>query len=147
MSSTDRATGAITLLLGAGVVFLSAGMPLLTRGVPGPGLLPMIIGLALAAFGAMLLVRPGDYAPTSGWPPREDGMRVAMTVGALVAYTAAVPILGFPIATTLFLAGLIWWWGTYRWWLAMIIGVISSLAMVVIFQILLRAPLPSGIWG
>lgn len=147
MSSTDRATGAITLALGAYVAFLAAGMPLLTRGVPGPGLLPMIIGLALAAFGAMLLIRPATHAPNSGWPGREDGARVAITVGALALYTAAVPILGFPIATALFLTGLIWWWGSYRWWFAVLVGVVAALVMVLIFQVLLRAPLPSGIWG
>lgn len=147
MSGTDRATGAVTLALGAFVAILAASMPLLRRGVPGPGLLPLITGLALVVFGGILLLHPGNDTPFSLWPARKDGLRVVATVAILMAYTAAVPVVGFPTASALFLTCLVWWWGNYRWWISVAIGVLAALAMVLVFEVLLHAPLPEGIWG
>ncbi len=147
MTTTDRATGVVTLVLGVWVVSLATRMVLLAKGVPGPGLLPLITGLLLTAFGAMLLIHPGSHNASSSWPSRNDGGRVAGTVIALVLFTAAVPFLGFPIATALFLTGMTWWWGDYKWWVAVLVGVLFTLAMVLVFQVLLHAPLPRAAWG
>lgn len=147
MSTIDRATGTITLAFGAFVVVLAVGMPLLTAGVPGPGLLPLIIGLLLVMFGVLLLLQPGQESSASSSLDREAGRRITGTIGAAVLFTAAVPIIGFPIATMIFLTVLIWWWGQYRWWIAGLISLLTSLSLMLVFQSLLHAPLPKGIWG
>ncbi len=147
MTVTNRITGAITLCLGALVTVIAAGMPLLDDRVPGPGLLPLFAGLALVVFGILLLVRPSNDSSPAELPPRDAPWQVAGAVGGVLLFTAVVPLLGFPIATALFLTGLIWWWGKYRWWVAALGSVLISLVMMLVFQILLDAPLPKGVWG
>lgn len=147
MRNTDRVTGVLTILFGAWVAYLSNNMVLERRGVPGPGMLPLVCGLLLVLFGLILVARPAEAGIPVNWPAREDGIRVVGSMVALALFTIAVPYLGFTLTTFLILALLIWWWGTYHIWQAAVIGAVLAVGMMVVFQVLLGAPLPLGFWG
>lgn len=147
MRNADRITGALTIIFGAWVAYLSNSMVLARGGVPGPGMLPLVCGLLLVLFGLILVIRPAESGETVSWPALNDGLRVAGSMAALAIFTLVVPYLGFPLTTFLILAILIWWWGDYRTWQAAIWGAGIALGMTIVFQTLLGAPLPAGFWG
>lgn len=146
MQRADRITGIITLLLGAWVALLSTDMQLLSDGVPGPGLLPLICGVVFVVLGLALLLKPTEAGTPVPWPKAQDGGRVLGAVASMVIFTSLVPVLGFPVAAALFLAAMIWWWADYSPWLAVLLGVVLALTMMLVFQVLLNAPLPEGLW-
>lgn len=146
MRAADRITGAVTLLTGVWVAALAAGMRLLAGGVPGPGLLPLLCGVLLAGFGVALLLKPADAGTPIAWPQPRDGGRVAGALAALAVFTGLVPVVGFPVAAAVFLTGMIWWWARSDLWRAALAGVTLAVAMTLVFQVWLNAPLPEGIW-
>lgn len=147
MRNADRVTGVLTILFGAWVAYLSNTMVLERKGVPGPGMLPLVCGLLLILFGIVLLLRPAEAGIPVDWPEQKDGLRVVGSMVALAIFTVVVPYLGFPLTTFLILGILIWWWGDYRIWQAALWGAGIAIGMTVVFQTLLGAPLPTGIWG
>jgi asparagine N-glycosylation enzyme membrane subunit Stt3 len=96
--------------------------------------------------GLALLLKPTEAGTPVPWPKAQDGGRVLGAVASMVIFTSLVPVLGFPVAAALFLAAMIWWWADYSPWLAVLLGVVLALTMMLVFQVLLNAPLPEGLW-
>ena len=139
----------VCLLIAAGVVVATLGMPLGTARAPGPGFYPLWLGVALGLLGLVLLVdavrrlrTPEPQAPS--FTLRSWG-RAAATVAILVAYAALLEPVGYPLTTCLFLAAL------FRLGRRSSVGT-GVLAIVVglgswgLFAYLLRVPLPAGYW-
>ncbi|GAB6875291.1 tripartite tricarboxylate transporter TctB family protein [Thermaerobacter litoralis] len=72
-------------------------------------------------------------------------VRLAVTVAALAAYTTALPVLGFPLASALFMAGMTWYLGERRWWVAALAGGLLALGLWAGFVRGLGVPLPLGV--
>ncbi|OIJ13843.1 hypothetical protein BKP35_08690 [Anaerobacillus arseniciselenatis] len=74
----------------------------------------------------------------------EFGM-FAVIIGALIVYMLLLNIIGFTILSLLLLAGLLWYTG-YRNVIKLgCISVGSTVLITVIFQFLLRVPIPQGV--
>jgi hypothetical protein len=102
---------------------------------------------ALLALLALLLVaRAARGTEDAGEPaaPGEWG-RAALVVGLMVAYTWALPRLGFLLATPLFLGMTMWMSGARRWPTLLLAAIGVTAAIFLSFATLFAVPLPRGL--
>ena len=117
-------------------------MPMGTADDPGPGLLPLVLGLAVGALGiATALGR--------AWPPgapiqRGRALAVASVV---VGWVLALPYLGFAVTTVAALFGMGRALGSVPLGRQLVFAVIAGTGASLLFRGLLKLPLPSGPWG
>ena len=155
MTRLETALSAFWVLFGAGICSLSLPLGLLGPSGPGPGLFPLAAGLLLAGSGAGLLLGRvrrvgGGLSAAEGrfWTSRGGALRVGAVVAATALMVAAVPRLGFALTGALGLPVL------FRtvapeapWWLALLVGVLASVAVHALFGALLGMLLPRGPLG
>jgi hypothetical protein len=160
------------LVLGSLLLVVSAAYYLGTTAIPasgladaiGPGGLPNVYAILLAALSVVLMVRgirgrAGHAAATHGrtGPPHAIG-RVAALLTIGVLYIVAVPFAGYPItiaalivATALYHAGSASAAGTWRGRRAtarvLLVGAAGAGLLWIVFVVLLRIPQPAGIWS
>ena len=152
----------------AGLVCLaiSVGLLLLTRGLPPPIMVPIgaafypRLVLSFMAVLSILLVatdwrarRKRRPAPTPGAAVasvRPNYLRVFATFVVFGLYVVLLPMLGFRIATVLFVAvlqiALDWPRSWRRWLLVAVVAVGTSLVCDVAFERYLSVLLPRGQW-
>jgi len=116
----------------------------------GPELFPRVIATGMAACGLVLMVR--GWRAGVAWitpdPALREPRRLASflaTLGAIVFYLVAAPPLGFLPVAAILVGGLAWWFGT-RAWVAVVAGVVASLAVHWFFASVMRVPLPRGLF-
>ena len=143
---TVRLGRALALLLGAtGIVAaLEAwrSMPMGTAGDPGPGAVPLVLGLAV---GALALAT----ALARNWPrgaPIERG-RALGVASALVGWVLALPYLGFASTTVIALLVLGRAIGPAPIGRLLVFALLMGGGASLLFGTLLRLPLPRGPWG
>ena len=150
MRSADRIAGAALLAFavafGAGALRNYAYWG---ENGPGPAFLPFWLGLVMALLAAMLLVgamRASDAGEP--WLPRGEGLhRIALVLGATIAYVALLDLVGMTIGTALFLIVLVRWPDRQPWPTAIAVGIAVAVLNYVVFTRWLRVPLPVGPFG
>lgn len=122
--TADRIWGALFVILGVSMAFASQSVAVIFPGSgdPGPRLMPLVLGVAMAVCGFILALRqssglsaevsavvearpesdPDD--PNERVEPPAIWRRIALGL-LLVAYVALFDPLGFSLASTIFLAG------------------------------------------
>jgi hypothetical protein len=105
-SARDIALGIAALLLAGAYWALAVDLPIsLLSDAVGPGGVPVAIAMLMGAAGVVLILRSLVGAPREAPPDPAHG-RAAGLLALLVAYVAAVPFIGYPLALGL-LAGAI----------------------------------------
>ncbi|MGD8202076.1 tripartite tricarboxylate transporter TctB family protein [Ornithinimicrobium sp. W1679] len=169
---TDLVTGVASLVVGAVVIPYGAGMPDIREGIPGPGLFPMMIGGFLVLLGVALVLttllgRRTASVPEAASPgqpvavgPPTTGPDVVSTdagaegprrwvngvvvLGAVLFYVAMAETLGFLLTMTVVVSAILLVLRT-RWWVSVLTGVITSLALWGMFEQALLVQLPDGL--
>lgn len=137
-----------------GILFCIGGFHYGIRrsGIPGPGFLPFVTGIVLVALSlALLISRLLNRGGRAG--SKEDPMpggqaltRILQVLGALCLYVLLLEPLGFLLTTCLFMVLLLRL--EPRSWFFILFGAIgATLFFFVLFKVLLRVPLPSGLLG
>jgi hypothetical protein len=136
----------LALLLGAigALAALEAwrAMPLGTADEPGPGLMPLGLGVLLAGL-ALAAAAGRDW-------PRPEPLARARTLGAaavIAAWPLALPRLGFAVTTALGLLLLGRMVDEASWTRLAVFAALTTAGAVLLFRVLLRVPLPPGPWG
>jgi putative tricarboxylic transport membrane protein len=155
----DLVAGLLAAVLGAAVLLYVRGFPQLPEGQPGPALFPGIIGALFVVFGLTLVLRSvlarrraapaGGGAHTEHTPPPTTGRGRAdalAVLGSVVAYLLLVEPLGFILTMGSLLLLLMWRLGA-RPVTALGAAVLTTGAIVLIFEELLLVPLPPGLLG
>jgi putative tricarboxylic transport membrane protein len=117
-------------------------MPLGAADDPGPGGLPLVLGLAVAGLGVAT-------ALTRTWPaaaPVERGRGLAVAA-AVVGWALALPWLGFEVASIVALGVLARAVGRVPVTRALLFALLTGGGAVLLFRVLLGMPLPRGPWG
>jgi hypothetical protein len=119
--------------------------PLDTLATPGPGLFPLIAGLALLALAAWEFVtaaphRARDPAGGIQEPPSPRGPLVMAAV--LVLYVAVLPVVGFILASLALVFVSARLMGLGGWWAPAVLALGITLGSRVIFVTWLGVPLP-----
>lgn len=149
----DLASGVIVVAVGAAILFYVRGFPTLPSGEPGPALFPGIIGGLMLVMGAILVVRGiaqrtrrAASVDKPVVPYRRGWVNAGCIVGAIVFYLLVVDLLGFLTTVTLMSTLLIVRLGT-KVWVAIVAGIVSTVAIWSIFNKVLLVPLPLGFWS
>jgi putative tricarboxylic transport membrane protein len=155
MKKRDRASS--LFWMGFGILFVIGALQqgLIKKGVPGPGFLPFICGIALILFSLIVLIsalatgqnKDGEGSePEKFFPEKESRRRMVFTLMALVAYGVCLPYLGFLVTTFAFmLFTLRLMERQNRTWV-----ILLSLSIAILAYLLFAAldvQLPQGIWG
>lgn len=106
-ASADRIAAILLALLGGFVVFEARRLPYWTANAPGPGFLPLWLGVLLAVASAVLFARTRT-APRmrqkGGAPPdRTAGMRLAAVVAFTAGTAALATAIGLVLASAVFM--------------------------------------------
>jgi putative tricarboxylic transport membrane protein len=136
------------LLVGAAYLFASWDLDVGTGAEPGPGLMPCVVAVGLVLGAVLALVERVEPSAEVEEPPDRSGTRrQAVVLGALTAYVAALPVLGFLVSSVLALTACSWTITPQRSLRrATIIGVAIALVVDIAFRLLLNVNLPAGLW-
>ena len=97
------------------------------------------IALLVGCLRGTLLV-PGGVS----WPPLAGWARVALLLGALAVSFVLLETVGFLIASTVFMAVMIFALGERSWTMLTVVPVASAAALYGVFAVWLKVPLPKG---
>ena len=143
---------------------LSIGMLVLTRGLPqssfvpvGPDFYPRIVLVVMAVLSVLLIVADlwpqagkSAEAPAAPAPEKRNYQLVGVTYAVFTGYVILLPLVGYRIATFLFVAALQSVFepprGARGWALVMVSGLATSLVTYIIFNDYLSVLLPRGHW-
>lgn len=129
------------LLLGAFATWGAAGMPFGTAAMPGPGMMPMALGVLLMLSAAGLVVLEWK-APVTDAVVVLGNRHVALGIALIIAAGVLFERAGFLITSTLFLFAMLASISTLGWWRSLLAAVAASIATSYLFQNLLGVALP-----
>ena len=148
----------------AGLILLAVSLVLLVKSfqlpslpiVPvGPGFYPGIVLFFMAAASALLVLQDflkhrATSMPSASELPRRNYRLVVIAFAIVGAYVALLPLLGFRIATVLFVAALqaaLGWPRTARQWVVLAAIAVGTAALsYFVFEKYLLVLLPRGSW-
>ena len=141
----------ICAILGITVIAIASGYPTAAdygTGVPGPGLWPIVISVAILICAALLMLRSlrmksEDDTEIALWTPGTK--RVYITMIILVIYAILLEPLGFLLATTAMQFVFIQWFAKKKWYITLIISAVVSVVVYLAFSYLLNVPLDFGL--
>ena len=143
--------GLAWLIFGILICFGSVRLSLGDFHNPGPGFLPFITGALLTGLSFVVFVQSGRSGKTKTEQrpfivDRQKAWKATLTVMALLAYAIGMDYLGFLVSTTIFLAFVLWVVEPQRWYIVIFGSALASVISFTIFEILLKSPLPRGIF-
>ncbi|RGP35146.1 tripartite tricarboxylate transporter TctB family protein [Pseudotabrizicola alkalilacus] len=152
MQIHDTVIGTLLALLGIAVVWHVSSFPSVAGQIYGPDLFPRLTGIGLLIFGGMLVLR-GLRTAQGRWKGLAMPDAGTLRLGALAALYILVAVLalvlfgetlGFQILVfIILLVGLI---ASFRRPVASLtLAVVLTVAFDMIFRVLLRVPVPSGV--
>jgi putative tricarboxylic transport membrane protein len=143
MATRDRWSALALAVLAIAYLVAGRPYPLDTLAAPGPGVFPLAAGLALLVVAAWMFVAAGRESASGAAGAEAASPRTPLALAAvLVLFAAALPALGFVLASfalvvvTARLMGLPGWWRP----LALGAGVVAATRLV--FVTWLGVPLP-----
>jgi hypothetical protein len=147
MRFADVLGGAIVLLFGLSVVFFSMQLPYMSEYGPGPGLLPLWLGVGLAgcAIAIMLKALKRPVRGEAFFKPRTRLGIQMLTM--IVAAFLLLPFLGFSVGLALFTAASMRIIGKHGLLACALTFVGAAIGIHFIFGEWLSIPLPTGIAG
>jgi hypothetical protein len=152
MKKYDRTSSLVWLVFAVYICVESSRLSFGSFHNPGPGFLPLLIGLILGilSFIVFLLASLSRETETidQPWYPKERWKKLIWVLVALFAYAICLETLGFLISTFLLLvflfrAGI----ETQKWMWAIGGSAVASLSSYAVFELWLKTQLPKGILG
>ena len=153
MRDSDKITGAVLFLFGLTICLISLQYPIGTIHLPGAGLFPLLASTLLMMLSGSILVvaflkKVEQGSPkASFFPSRETPRRIIYGFVSLLAFRYLLPLIGFAPATFLFIFFLGRFLGHYRLRVNIIFSAVTAFVSYYLFQILLKIPLPRGVFG
>jgi len=137
------------MIVSAVTIFLSLKFPFGNFANPGPGFLPLSVGILMFLLSLILFVQ--------SFLRKEEGEKTGLVKGAtprvllilasLIVYGVLLESLGFILMTFLLMGFLLLAIGSQRIILTLLISLFSSIGCYAVFQLWLEVQLPKGIFG
>jgi len=151
MRRADQITGVIVLVFSLTVMEGSRRMPPSATFGPGAGFLPFWLGALMAVLSVLLIIQASTRPVTGASRPLAANPRALVAVGAtaggLAAYILLLERLGFLLGTALLSAFLLGVVERERWLVTVLVAALNSIALYVVFQVLLGVNLPKSMLG
>jgi putative tricarboxylic transport membrane protein len=140
--------GALWILLSLVVAAECVRLGLGSLGRPGPGFVAFGAALLVAVQGALLVIS-GLRGAAPRIADQQGGRWLAplATMASLVAYAVSMPLLGFDLASFLFIGGLLFASAPRRLLQAIAMAAVAVVASHLLFITLLKVRMPMGILG
>lgn len=119
---------------------------------PGPGFLPLLVGIFLGIFSIIAFLQAYlskvTDETTSSWYPKERWKKLIGVLMVMFIYALCLEILGFLVSTFLLLVFLFRFGTESQRWLVAIGGSgIASFSSYAVFELWLKTQLPKGLLG
>ncbi|MBI3002843.1 MAG: tripartite tricarboxylate transporter TctB family protein [candidate division NC10 bacterium] len=146
MLTTDRLAGLLLLLFSLAVMWETRVLPLGSFHQPGPGYMPMLLAVALAATSILVALGGGGAPPTRSleWPETRHAVAI---LGACAFAALALERLGYRLTVLLLLAFLLGAVERRRPALVATMALGLAVGTFFLFSNLLKVPLPRGPLG
>ncbi len=137
------------MTVSAVTVLLSSKFPFGSFANPGPGFLPLSVGIIMFLLSLILFVQSflkGKEEGKTLWT-KGSTARVLLILASLIIYGVLLESLGFILMTFLLMGFLLLAIGSQRIVFAVLISLFSSIGCYAVFQLWLEVQLPKGIFG
>lgn len=155
----DGIAGLICLALAIGMLVLTRGLPQSSLVPLGPDFYPRIVLIIMAVLSAMLVAfdlwrQHAQAAPTTAAaeaaPEKRNYLLVGMTFAVFAGYVVLLPLLGYRLATFIFMAALQAVFeaprNARRWVVVLVSALTTAAVTYVVFEHYLSVLLPRGRW-
>jgi len=143
-----------------GIIFFALGMAILWQGrnltigairSPGAGFFPALIAGIMLLLSVILMIFPpgkeGKDRAEEQSASAKSVVRIAVVFAALLLYAFFLETLGFLVVNFLLTTLLFVAFGSHRYWVAVLRGLVLTGFAHALFGVLLKSNLPKGIWG
>lgn len=140
--------GVVALILGLCITFFASQLPYQAEYGPGPGLLPLWIGIGLSACAILTIIKAiSQYRRQEGKFFQPKTRQVLFILATLVVTFLLVPFLGLSLDLALFTGFTMRSTGRHGWAFCGFMAVATAAAVRIIFGYMLDIPLPKGFIG
>jgi len=147
-SKTDLIVAVVLIIVSISVYAFTFTFPESARSVGVPTFPRILTGLIFALACIQILTTLYKKNNSKQKPfsiPRTTVKRIFISIGLIIKYITVITLLGFLLATFLFLLALVFTFGEKRLGTAVLLSFSVTAAVYVIFSILARVPFPEGI--
>ncbi len=147
MRLADLIGGAVVLLLGLAVIYFSSQLEYHSEFGPGPGFLPLWVGISITVFATVLIfniVRKHEKVGAFLKPRTREGFKLLLII---IATFLLLPLLGFSIGFGLFAGGTMRIMGRHGWIVCVLTAIGIAIGIRYVFGYWLGIPLPTGVVG
>ena len=147
MRLADLIGGVVVLILGLAVIYFSSQLVYYSEFGPGPGFLPLWVGICITGFAIYLIfniLRKHEKAGAFLKPRTREGFKLLIII---IATFLLLPLLGFSIGFGLFAGITMRVMGRHRWVTCGLTAVGIAIGIRYVFGHWLSIPLPTGIVG
>ncbi len=149
MVKVSRIFSSIMILLGIYVISVASQFPPGTNGVLGPGFFPILLGILLIALSILQLVtsrkEPREENTSSSADPQAT-RRVIISCLVVIAYMILINIVGFLVATPIFLFTIMWFFSVRKKSILFTTSLVTTGLLYFIFLQFLSVSLPTGMF-
>jgi putative tricarboxylic transport membrane protein len=117
---------------------------------PGPGFFPLSLGVATGILSLIAIYQASQSKKSSGVTAPKERIRwwnILIIIGAVIVYTLSVGKLGFLINTFLLITLLLKVVDPQSWKTSILGGLITAIASELVFNVILKAQIPTGLLG
>jgi hypothetical protein len=147
MRLADLIGGIVVLILGLAVIYFSSQMEYYSEFGPGPGFLPLWIGICITGFAIVLIsniLRKHEKVGAFLKPRTREGFKLLIII---IATFFLLPFLGFSVGFGLFAGITMRIMGRHHWVICGLTAVGITIGIRYVFGHWLSIPLPTGIAG
>jgi hypothetical protein len=147
MRLAEFIAGAVVLILGLAVIFFSSQMEYYSEFGPGPGFLPLWVGICITGCAVVLmfnLLRKHGKSGAFLKLRTREGFKLLIII---IATFFLLPFLGFSIGFGLFAGITMRIMGRHHWVPCGLTAVVIAIGIRLVFSHWLMIPLPTGIVG
>ncbi len=146
--SKERGGSLIFLAAGIYGLIFSVQLPLGRWNQPGPAVFPLSLSILLCIFGVAWFIQGKGEREKKETVSLRGFLQKLTTpvqiVGLTVALILTFELLGYLLASTIYLFVLFFWVSHYRWWTALVLAIAFGAGSWLFFEKLLATPLPRG---
>ena len=146
--NSERISSLVLVLLSVFILAESRRYSLGTIDYPGPGFLPVLLGIAIGLMSLALFIRSlaRTHPLKTSWPDRQGVIAVGAIFMGILVFTLLLEASGYLLNTFLLFVMLLRPVGKQSWSLTMLVSFAAVLISYLLFDVWLKVPLPRGIW-